>query len=503
MPGSPPPPPRLDQLKLWHRFHLRLTAIYAIAAFVLVGVMSWLYYRRSYETRLEALQGRLLATAVTTAQFLDAEALQRLARPEDADQPAYRDGVAHFRAILERYPKLTSLYVLLRTETPGTLRFALDWSQGGVEPSAVGDEYDASDLPSMLAGLEHPTVESEPVVDEFGASLSGYAPVLDRDGRSIGLVGVDVDASEIRALRRDALVVALALFAAAAALLTIVTIVVARSIRRPLRRTIEASNAIARGDLGARLDLDRRDEFGLLSLHFNQMAKGLEEREFIRETFGRYVSPDVAATLLADRGGVQLGGEEREVTVLFSDLCGYSTISEKLSATQVVTLLNAYLAVINEVIDAHQGCVIEYLGDGVLAVFGAPNRLAAHPEKAVRCALAMRERLEQFNRDADASGAARVWRDAGLPALTARIGIHTGVVVAGSLGSPSRMKYGVIGDNVNVAARIEALNKDLETSILASDDVLRQLPEDLRTAAKDRGEHPLKGRARSVHVFSF
>ncbi|MBI5500381.1 MAG: HAMP domain-containing protein [Deltaproteobacteria bacterium] len=498
-----PPPPALDQVKLWNRFHLRLTAIYAVAAFVLVGAMSWLYYRKSYDTRLEALQEQLLATAVTTAQFLDAETLARLDGPEDAGDPAYQDGVAHLRGILERYPKLTSLYVLLRTETPGKLHFALDWSQGGVEPSAIGDEYDATDLPSMLAGLERPTVESEPVVDEFGASLSGYAPVLDRAGRSIGLVGVDVDAAEIRALRREALTIALVLFGVAALLLTAVTAVVARSIRRPLRRTIEASNAIARGDLGARLDLDRRDEFGLLSAHFNRMAKGLEEREFIRETFGRYVSPEVAATLLADRGAVPLGGEEREVTVLFSDLRGYSTISEKLAPAQVVALLNGYLTAINEVIDAHQGCVIEYLGDGVLAVFGAPNRLDGHPEKAVRCALAMRERLERFNREAEASGVAKAWRDAGLPELEARIGIHTGLVVAGSLGSPSRMKYGVIGDNVNIAARLEALNKGLETSILASGDVVRLLPEELRSAAADHGEHAVKGRARPVHVYSF
>ena len=139
-----------------------------------------------------------------------------------------------------------------------------------------------------------------------------------------------------------------------------------------------------------RLHMQRRDEFGVMGRHFDSMAEALQDREFVRETFGRYVSEDVAKLLLDQRIHTELAGEERVVTVLISDIRGYSTISERLPPVQVVDMLNRYLSAMNEVIDEHKGCVIEFLGDAILAVFGAPHYLPDHSERAVRCALSMR-----------------------------------------------------------------------------------------------------------------
>lgn len=226
----------------------------------------------------------------------------------------------------------------------------------------------------------------------------------------------------------------------------------------------------------------------------------VRDREHIRRTFGRYVNEEVVRAILAS-GDLQLGGEEREVTILFSDLRGYSTILENLPPTEAVSLVNEYLGEMAALVQHHQGTVLEFIGDAVLAVFSAPLPLEDHAQHAVSCALAMRERLGELNEAWEASGKDAAWKSLGMDALGARIGIHTGVVVAGNLGGMTRMKYGVIGDTVNVAARLEALNKKLDTTILVSGDTwarLEQAPEQGRST----GEHQVKGRERVVEVWA-
>jgi adenylate cyclase len=247
--------------------------------------------------------------------------------------------------------------------------------------------------------------------------------------------------------------------------------------------------------------LQRSDELGVMSKHIDLMAEQLQDREFIRETFGRYLSSKIATEVLSQRSGITLGGEERVVTVLFSDLRGYTSISEQMSATQVVAMLNQYLGAMNEIIDQHRGCVIEFVGDAIFAVFGAPHYMADHAEQAMRCAIEMRLRLKELNAAWLESGMARSWQESGVTEISLRIGVHTGQVVAGNLGSQTRMKYSVIGDTVNVASRLEALNKVLGSEILISRDVYIQLPRDLMDGVTDRGSHKVKGRENPIKVY--
>lgn len=223
----------------------------------------------------------------------------------------------------------------------------------------------------------------------------------------------------------------------------------------------------------------------------------------IRQTFGRYFSEDVAdAVLLSHDSAAAAGGEEREITVLFSDIANYSTLTERLPPKQVLELLNRYFGAMQGIIEAHQGTVLEYLGDAILVVFGAPRDLADHPAHAVRCAREMRAMLVALNHDWEEAGLAHLWRDQGIESLEIRIGIHTGTVVAGNIGSPSYMKYGVVGDAVNVAARLESLNKELDTVILASGAVYERLPDALRSGARRKGSFRLKGRQDETSVYA-
>lgn len=177
-------------------------------------------------------------------------------------------------------------------------------------------------------------------------------------------------------------------------------------------------------------------------------ADALEARnQFVRETFGRYVSDDVVTQLLNSSAGIQLGGEKRKVTILMSDVRGFTALAERLDPQEVLTFLNRYLEAMVTVILNYQGTIIEILGDGLLIIFGAPIQRQDDAERAVACAVAMQLQMAKAN---------AISRRHGLPEVEMGIGIHTGDVVVGNIGSYQRTKYGVVGSAVNLTGRIES-----------------------------------------------
>jgi len=195
----------------------------------------------------------------------------------------------------------------------------------------------------------------------------------------------------------------------------------------------------------------------------------LERNErFIRRTFGRYLSDDIVDQLLEAPEGLELGGDLREVTIMMSDICGFTSLAEHLPPTDVVSLLNRYFEPMTNIIFEHDGTIDEFLGDAILAVFGAPRTRDDDPERAVRCALAMRDAMQAVN---EANKAA------GLPALSQRIALNTGSVIAGNIGSEQRAKYGCVGHAMNVTSRIEGQTDTDEILIAAA--TRDQLPADV------------------------
>jgi adenylate cyclase len=210
-----------------------------------------------------------------------------------------------------------------------------------------------------------------------------------------------------------------------------------------------------------------------------------------RAMFAQYVPPAVVARLVAEPGLMRLGGEVREVTIMFTDLANFTTLSEQLSAEQTVELLTGYFDAMTPIIHASGGTVDKFIGDAVMAFWGAPLDDAQHAEHAVRAALDMQQAMEALVADLRARG---------LPPLQMRIGLHTGRVVVGNVGSQQRFSYTVIGDAVNLAARLEGANKAFGTGILLSEATARQLPEWLPLRVLD--EVIVKGRAEPVRVFT-
>lgn len=501
--SAPVLPPSVRALRPWQRFHVRITLLYGAAVLAVFAVLGALLYDAGVDAEMRGLRLRLRAMVVLLATDLSPEDVEALKQYDDRAAETLRGALRERAAVLcARDPDVSGVYILLRTEEPGWLRFAAAYARTEQDGAVERRLYDARMVPVMLRGLDEVAVEDRPYRDSFGTTLSGYAPLLDASGKSAGLIGVDVDMPRIDLMRERVLRLVGAFVALAAALLIPVALLVGWAVRGPVESVIRASAAIADGHLETRLALARRDEFGLMAQHFDTMAAGLEERERIRATFGRYLGRDVAQALLAEADPERLGGEEREVVVLFSDLEGYSTLSEHLSPRQVVEVLNTYLEAMTEAIEAEHGVYLEFLGDGFLAVFGAPNVLPDKEAAAARCALAMRRRLADLNAIWEQTGVARLWQDRGIARIAARIGLHRGTVVAGNVGSRNQVRYTVIGDAVNVAARLEALNKELGTEIAASREVVERLPPELAERAAPRGEHRVKGRAQPVEVYA-
>ena len=223
-------------------------------------------------------------------------------------------------------------------------------------------------------------------------------------------------------------------------------------------------NLVAQGDLSQRVDVKANDEVGDLTKHFNKMLEQLNQSQQMRDLFGRYVSREVAERVISE--GANLGGEDVAATALFADIRDFTGLSERLPAHQVVDILNRYYTRMVDAVVAEGGIVNKFGGDSLLAIFGVPIRQPDHALRAVKAAWQMNRVLAEFNAEQ---------LSLGLPALTIGIGISSGDMIAGNIGGQARLEYTVIGDPVNVAARLQSLTKKYGTSVLLSEDTSKYL----------------------------
>ena len=252
---------------------------------------------------------------------------------------------------------------------------------------------------------------------------------------------------------------------------------------RPIRDLAEGTKRVAAGDYSQRLPVVQDDDLGALTASFNRMQAGLDERQRLQAAFGTYVDPVLAARLL-EQGDDVFTGERREVTVMFVDIRDFTPFAEANTAEDTVARLNAlFEIVVPAVVDAG-GHVNKFLGDGALAVFGAPNELSGHADAAVTAAVLIHCLV------ADRFGGA----------LRIGIGINTGVVIAGTIGGGGKLEFTLIGDTVNVASRVEQLTKTTGDAILLTQQTVDAL-DSRPPALTDRGVHALKGKSAPTKLF--
>ncbi len=479
-----------ERLSIWRRFHVRLSLMYGGLVFAVLLSIGGYFYVRGVDGERSALQARLRIAATSLASGIDAATLDGLRATADADTPAYRALIARFQAVASAERDFSSIYVMRPGATPGSFEVVADLViVGDVAAGKPGDPYQPAPHSVIARGLDGPIVEPRPYTDAWGTVLSGYAPIRDAQGRAVAVLGVDVRATRLEAIRRDVAIAVLAALAVAIAVLVLLALVVARSVRAPLARIVEATNAIAAGQLQVRTRLARRDEFGVVGRHFDDMATGLEERDFIKTTFGQYVSPEVVQRMIADRSQA-VRGQRRHVAIMFVDIRAFTTLSEGLAPEDVIVVLNDYFDRMTAVVTRHGGRIDKYIGDAIMADWGSLDDRPSPEADAVAAARAMIAELEAWNAERKARGA--------FP-LEIGIAIHAGSVVAGSIGSARKLEFTIIGDAVNVASRLEGMCKTHGVRIVVSGAVVEAAG--LGDGARWLDKTVLRGRNETTEVY--
>lgn len=404
------------------------------------------------------------------------------------------------------------------------LTMAENFAAGAKTPLLTGDDLTLGVL--VTDAMKDPDVSYVIVADHDGRVLAhsdpqaavkstvdrpkGLEPLKDRllvqiyktpQGRVIDFAvplvysGVPVGALYL-GFSEEAITAALASARNQALLITLVMVLaglggavgLAALLSRPIFRLVQATGAIAAGNFNITLPVASRDELGVLTDSFNRMARSLREKEMIKRAFTRYVAREVVEEILKNPENMALTGERREVTVLFCDVRGFTPLSERLSPEEVVLLLNDFYNLMIETTFKHDGTLDKFLGDAVMAVFGAPLAHPDHSARAIRTALAMQEGIVGLNE--------RRARDGKEP-IAVGIGVSAGEAVAGTVGTEDRMEYTVIGDSVNLAARLESNAKPGQ--ILISHRTYERV-RDL-VDARPLGRIRVKGKEEEVEVY--
>jgi adenylate cyclase len=359
-------------------------------------------------------------------------------------------------------------------------------------PTLFATSFDEKNRNALMSILPARAPVPKQIVDLSlgGEKFVSYAvPLSTENGNATALLqrSLDKELAPYLRLERTFLVFALiGLFLSVA-----VGIWIARSISKPVLQLAEGVRKIGEGDYSHRVEVPRGDEVGMLGDAFNRMSEGLAERDQVRDLLGKVVSPAVATELL--RKDVTLGGEEREVTVLFSDLRRFTSISEARSPQEMLAMLNRYFTSMSAIVEKRGGVVDKYMGDAIMALFGAPLTHPDDADRALETALDMSDALDELNRE---------WESKGRRPLNIGIGINTDVVVAGNMGSQTRLNYTVIGDGVNLASRLEELTKtpEYETRIIVSHSTLSKAKGRYQT--RRLGEVAVKGKQNPTEIYA-
>ena len=462
-----------------------------------VAIMS----KQRWDLLMQQRQSKLKTLVATSAVLLPARLIRQIRARGDEAAPAYRELAGRLREIRDanRRPNVLDgadiyveyLYILRAVpEQPGLLEFVADAEVSRANAASVGDIYKYQGRQK----IDPNALQSSPEIrtDQWGRWLSANAPIRDPDtGQVVGIVCANVSFDRVERNVVQALLWGTLGLSLSLPLILCAALLLSRWVRQPLQALEAAVSAIGEGDFAARADWPRRDEFGVLASAVNTMATGLQERERVKSAFARYVSQTVLERVMKSGDASVLQGDRRLITVLFSDIRGFTTLAEERRPEEVVRLLNQYFERMIEVAIRNHGWVDKFLGDGLMVTFGAFETDPDHEAHAVRAALEMQAALRTLSAE---------WEASGLPAIGIGVGINSGYAIVGEIGSSDRVEFTALGDTVNVAARLETACRDIQTDILISEYTYQAVRGLFRVT--HRGALQVKGRAAEVVAYS-
>ncbi|HEY5741594.1 MAG TPA: adenylate/guanylate cyclase domain-containing protein [Terrimicrobiaceae bacterium] len=458
-------------------------------------------YRPLTNLFMDLMRTNVLSIAATAGAMLDAEIYKKIRTRTDQESPEYKQLESELRRARDanRRRDLYVKYIYTMrpySQDPRTAEFVMDAEEEGVNKSNIGDIYKSSN-PNYNVRFNEFQADEEFVHDQWGLWLTANAPIRDAANETVGALGVDVSATE--ALHRmtalfwhGALALGVSLIAA-----YLISSFASRRIAQPLLTIRNAVERISAGDYSQNIKLSSKDEFGEVATALNKMTLGLQEREDLKSALGRYVSEDILNEIIYAGKPSELYSMRRKVTALFADVRGFTNFSEQLSPEETVTMLNDYFEKMIEAVFKNTGHLNKFMGDGLMALFGALRDDEFQEEHAVQAALDMRKALKNLQ-EKWAHTESRA-RDA-LTSLRIGIGVNTGLAIVGNIGSKQRMEFTAIGDSINLASRLEQATRERQVDILVS--------EYSYVAARSRfpfvptGEISIKGKSESVRTYT-
>jgi|GEM_PF-2680662 len=459
------------------RLAVRLIVLFAGAGVLVVCAASLLVYsvsRQNYEKEVRekyTMLAQMLAGGVS---------YETVASIRDVEDEQYQELLAGFKTAVKKSSNIDWIGIYLVEGEH--LYYGIDTDESGIyTPVFEVSPQHREVLQSGLSGY----FEYE---DETGQYLAAVAPVTDSEGEVKTILEVSCDLGFLTQYRKAVMYKVLWVSVLCVIIFCCISVLVSMTITRPVKELILGAAAVEQGRYDYRLKSKHRHEVGRFIATFNEMMMSLSEKEKIRSIMNKVVSKEVARELLKNR--MELGGAERRVSILFTDIRGFTNIAESMQPADLVRMLNEYFSRMSPVIDKEGGVIDKYIGDSIMAIFGAPVEFPDDAVRAVRAGAAMLSELRALNAER-----ARLQ----LPSINIGIGINCGTVVAGNIGSESRLNYTIIGDAVNLASRLEGLTKQYEVGMIVSEEV----------AARLKGEFPLreldlvrvKGKAEGGRIF--
>ncbi len=430
------------------------TALVGIA--VLTAVMLGLITFYSVQSFVrQGVRDRLADAVGIAALKVDGDLHATLRNAGDEQTGTYRAILKQLRSIRDTAKDIRFVYTT-RIDSRGTITFVVDCEENPQSVSHVGDVYPEAS-PRMRAAFRPPygvSVEEQFVKDRWGTFLSGYAPIYRKNGELEALLGIDITAEKVLAYERRYLLTILLVCTAVCIPAVILGTILARRISKPLKLLEADMSRIQSFDLGGSPLIRSR------IVEVIRMKNALESMKSGLRSFRKYVPADLVAELIRLRKEAVLGAQKRELSVFFSDIAGFTSIAEGLSPEQLAQNMGVYFESMSGAVLDQRGTVDKYIGDAIMAFWGAPVPLGNHAELACRAALECQRRADRVSAGLVA---------AGFPPFVTRIGVNTGEAIVGNMGYQERLSYTAIGDAVNLASRLEGLNKYYGTRILIAE----------------------------------
>lgn len=435
--------------------------------------------------RLE-VENKIKGISLTAAKLIQTNDLLTIKNIEDQYKSEYLRVHEILQKIKESHPDIKYIYTMKKMNN-GRIIFTVDAEPTDSENfSPPGDVYNV-EVPALNQAFTENSgsyVNLDFIQDKWGVWLSAFAPVVDMQGRNIGVVGVDLEASKILN-EENHLFKIIGICSVISILLGIlISIRFAKKIVRPLYKLSQDVNQIQNFNFEETARIHTR------IYEFKELARSIAAMRLGLRSFKKYVPAEVVLDLLRNKQEAFLSVEKKEITVMFTDIIDFTTISEKISLDDLLVILSEYFAAVTEVISRNRGTVDKFIGDSIMAFWGAPHENDNHAYDACRTALEIQLVLHNLNKKLV---------DRNLPALNTRVGISTGICTVGNIGHKDRFNYTAVGDTVNLASRVELLNKNYSTDILMTESTY-EIVKDFYDCIKI--DHvPIKGKKEIIDVY--